>query len=51
GPLPNLSGLFNDFRGISVIISKYDFFSDQYDMGSRYFAQTHTNKPSTSSPI
>ncbi|KAG7638068.1 hypothetical protein ISN45_At02g025490 [Arabidopsis thaliana x Arabidopsis arenosa] len=34
GPLPNLSGLFNDFRGISVIISKYDLLSDQYDMGS-----------------
>ncbi|KAG7573202.1 hypothetical protein ISN44_As09g015170, partial [Arabidopsis suecica] len=29
GPFPNLSGLFNDFRGISVITSKYDFLSDQ----------------------
>ncbi|CAH8264347.1 unnamed protein product [Arabidopsis lyrata] len=29
GPFPNLSGLFNDFRGIFVITSKYDFLSDQ----------------------
>ncbi|CAL9235083.1 unnamed protein product, partial [Arabidopsis halleri] len=44
-PLPNLSYLFNNFRGISVITSKYEPINN--NMGFRYFAQTHTNKPSS----